>query len=94
MSKLIAIFEGREIRKVWHDGEWWFSVADVIEVLSETTNIRDYIKKIRKRDKDLDSYWGTNCPPLEMLARDGKYYLSDAADTEVMLRLSHSRLSY
>lgn len=68
----IAIFQKKEIRKTIHNNEWWFSVADVIEALTDTVEVRDYIKKMRKRDKELDFYWGTNCPLLEMMAKDGK----------------------
>ena len=67
-STKIAIFRKKEIRKTIHNNEWWFSVSDVIEALTGTVNIRDYIKKIRKRDTELDIYWGTNCPLLEMMA--------------------------
>ena len=63
----IAIFQGKTIRKVIHNSEWWFSVADVIEVLTDTKNVRDYIKKMKKRDPELQIYWGTNCPLLEIM---------------------------
>lgn len=65
-NKLI-IFQDKQIRRVWHGDEWWFSVADVVETLTNTVDVRDYIKKTRKRDKELNSYWGTNCPRVEML---------------------------
>lgn len=70
----IAIFQRKELRKTIHNNEWWFSVADVIEALTDTVDVRDYIKKMRKRDKELSVYWGTNCPLLEMTAKDGKKY--------------------
>lgn len=75
-STKIAIFQKKEIRKTIYNNEWWFSVADVIEVLTDTVDVRDYIKKMRKRDVGLDIYWGTNCPLLEMLAKDGKKRLT------------------
>ncbi|MBI2436266.1 MAG: Bro-N domain-containing protein [Candidatus Magasanikbacteria bacterium] len=86
----IAIFRKKEIRKVIHNDEWWFSVADVIEALTNTVDIRDYIKKMRKRDKELDSYWGTNCPPLEMIAKDGKKRKITSANTEGIFRIIQS----
>jgi hypothetical protein len=61
----VAVFKGKEIRKTIHNNEWWFSVADVIGVLTESTDVRQYIKKMRQRDPQLDSYWGTICTPLE-----------------------------
>ena len=64
ISKL-AVFEGRETRKTIHNGEWWFSVADVVETLTDSVDTRQYIKRIRQRDHELDSHWGTICTPLE-----------------------------
>ncbi|KKQ54623.1 MAG: Prophage antirepressor [Candidatus Falkowbacteria bacterium GW2011_GWC2_38_22] len=86
----IVIFGKKEIRKVIYNKEWWFSVADVIEALTDTVDIRDYIKKMRKRDKDLDSYWGTNCPLLEMFAKDGKKRKITSANTEGIFRIIQS----
>jgi len=86
----IAIFRKKEIRKVIHNNEWWFSVADVIEALTDTVDIRDYIKKIRKRDGELNSYWGTNCPLLEMLTKDGKKRKITSANTEGIFRIIQS----
>lgn len=86
----IAIFQKKEIRKTIFNNEWWFSVADVIEALTDTVNIRDYIKKMRKRDRDLDTYWGTNCPPLEMIAKDGKKREITSANTEGVFRIIQS----
>ena len=68
----VAVFKGKEIRKTIHNNEWWFSVADVIGVLTESADVRQYVKKMRQRDPQLDSYWGTICTPLELLAPDGK----------------------
>jgi len=78
----IAIFQKKEIRKIIFNNEWWFSVSDVIEVLTDTVDVRDYIKKMRKRDAELNSYWVTNCPPLEMMAKDGKKRKITSANTE------------
>ena len=86
----IAIFRKKEIRKTIHNNEWWFSVADVIEALTDTVDVRDYIKKMRKRDKELDSYWGTNCPLLEMMAKDGKKRKITSANTEGIFRIIQS----
>ena len=51
----IKLFESKQIRSVWNatDSKWYFSVADVIEVLTDSANVRDYIKKMRKRDPEL-----------------------------------------
>ncbi|MFH0779534.1 MAG: Bro-N domain-containing protein [Parcubacteria group bacterium] len=86
----IAIFQRKEIRKTIHKNEWWFSVADVIEALTDTVDIRDYIKKMKKRDKDLSAYWGTNCPLVEMTAKDGKKRKITSANTEGIFRIIQS----
>lgn len=86
----IAIFRKKEIRKVIHNNEWYFSVSDVIEALTDTVDIRDYIKKMRKRDIELNTYWGTNCPLLEMTAKDGKKRKIHSANTEGIFRIIQS----
>ncbi|MFH1030405.1 MAG: phage antirepressor protein [bacterium] len=65
----MLFFKKKEIRKAIYNNERWFSVADVIEALTDTVDVRDYIKKMRKRDKELNTYWGTNCPLLEKTAK-------------------------
>ena len=67
----IAVFKGKEVRKTIHNNEWWFSVADVVEILTDSSDVRQYIKRMRSRDQELNVYWGTNCTPLEMVAKDG-----------------------
>jgi DNA-damage-inducible protein D len=91
MSNLI-LFESKKVRRVWNEKEqkWYFSVHDIVEVLTDSVNVKDYIKKIRKRDKDLDSYWGTNCPLVEMLAADGKKRKIKAANAESLFRIIQS----
>ncbi len=61
----IKLIEQKQIRSVWNetDQKRYFSVADVIEILTDTVNAKDYIKKMRKRDPELNSNWGTICPP-------------------------------
>jgi len=86
----VAVFKGKEIRKTIHNNEWWFSVADVIGVLTESADVRQYIKKMRQRDPQLDSYWGTICTPLELLAPDGKKRETNCANTEGIFRIIQS----
>lgn len=88
----IALFEGKQVRKQW-DGKkelWYFSVVDVIGVLSASTDPRNYWKVLKSRLKQEGSELVTRCNQLKMQASDGKYYLTDAADTEAMLRLVQS----
>ena len=69
----IQLFEDRKIRTAWDEEkeEWYFSVQDVVAVLSESTDPKQYIKKMRARDPQLSANWGTICTPVQMLAADG-----------------------
>ena len=66
----IQLFEDRKIRTAWDEEkeEWYFSVVDVVAVLSESTDPKQYIKKMRARDPQLSANWGTICTPVQMLA--------------------------
>ncbi|MEI6426682.1 MAG: Bro-N domain-containing protein [Candidatus Absconditabacteria bacterium] len=86
----IALFEGIEIRKIIHNNEWWFSIEDIIEILTESSDPKQYIKKMRGRDKELGSNWGTICTPLAMIAKDGKRRNITASNTEGVLRIIQS----
>uniref|UniRef100_A0A831UBP3 Phage antirepressor protein n=1 Tax=Geobacter metallireducens TaxID=28232 RepID=A0A831UBP3_GEOME len=86
----LAVFEGREIRKTIYNGEWWFSVADVVEALTDSVDVRQYIKRMRQRDPELDSYWGTICTPLELLAPDGRIRKTNCSNTEGLFRIIQS----
>ena len=70
----IKLYENKEIRSAWDEEkeEWYFSVVDVVGVLSESKNPTDYLKKMRKRDEQLAFYIGTNCPQVEMKSSSGK----------------------
>ena len=70
----IQLFEDRKIRTAWDEEqeEWYFSVVDVIAVLTDSFNPTDYLKKMRKRDEQLASYLGTNCPQVAMMSATGK----------------------
>ena len=74
-ESIIKVFEGKNVRVVWNEAEekYYFSVADIIQVLTDTVNPRDYIKKMLLRDPELKSRWGTICPPTEILAPYGSW---------------------
>ncbi len=80
------------IRKVWHAEreEWYLSIFDVVKVLTESKDPKQYIKKMRIRDKELESKWGTICTPLQMLAPDGKMRKTQTANIEGILRIIQS----
>ena len=88
----IQLFEDRKIRTAWDEEkeEWYFSVQDVVAVLSGSTDPKQYIKKMRTRDPQLSANWGTICTPVQMLAADGKQRKVQAANTEGILRIIQS----
>ena len=91
MSNLI-LFEEKEVRRVWNEteGKWYFSVQDVVTVLTDSLNVKDYIKKMKKRDDELNLNWGTICPLVEMVANDGKKRKIQAANAEGLFRIIQS----
>ena len=86
----IAVFQESSIRRVWHNEEWWFALSDVIVVLTDSADPRQYIKKMRSRDAALDANWGTTCTPLALLAPDGKQRETNCANTEGLFRIIQS----
>ncbi len=88
-NKLI-VFQGKEVRRSWHNDEWYYSLVDIVAVLSESKNPTDYLKKIRKRDEELKTYIGTNCPQVEMQTTSGKNRKTLAGNTKDAFRLIQS----
>ena len=88
--KEIVLFEGKEIRKVWHNEKWYFSIIDIVRILSNSTDARNYWKVLKSRLNEEGSQLVTNCNQLKMESSDGKYYLTDVGDKEVILRLIQS----
>ena len=88
----IKLFEQKQVRTLWNEDEekWYFSVQDVVEILSESADVKQYIKKMRSRNPELNSNWGTICTPLKMLAADGKMRKIQTSDTEGILRIIQS----
>ncbi len=88
----IKLFESRQIRSVWNDEEqkWYFSVQDVVEALTDSSDVKQYIKKMLSRDEMLKSNWGTICTLVQMKAADGKKRKVQASDTKGLLRIIQS----
>jgi DNA-damage-inducible protein D len=90
-NKDVILFEAKEIRRYYNqDTEiWYFSLVDIVLALSESKNPTDYLKKMRKRDVELNSYLGPNCPQVEMLT-NGKKRKTLAGNVEQIFRLIQS----
>ena len=88
----IKLFEEKHVRSVYNeqDEKWYFSVQDVVQILTNSLDVKQYIKKMLTRDEQLKNNWGTICTLVEMKAADGKIRKIQAAQTEHILRLIQS----
>ena len=88
----IKLFEDKRVRVLWDEEQekWFFSIIDVVGVLSESDNSRKYWSVLKTRLKVEGNQLATNCSQLKMKAEDGKMRLTDVADTEEILRLIQS----
>ena len=91
-ESVIKLFEGKQVRIVWDEEheKYYFSVLDIVQVLTDSADAKQYIKRLRTRDAELNLKWGTICTPVEMLAPDGKRRKTQAADLEGIFRLIQS----
>ncbi len=92
MENKIKIFENKQVRALWNadEEEWYFSVIDVVEILTESQNPRKYWSVLKTRLKADGSEVTTKCSQLKMQSSDGKYYKTDCLDTQGILRLIQS----
>ena len=88
----IQLFEGKKVRFVWDEEQekYYFSVIDVVQILTDSADIKQYVKRMRARDPELNVKWGTICTPVEMIALDGKKRKIQAADVAGILRIIQS----
>lgn len=88
----LKVFEDKKVRTSWNDTEekWYFSVVDVIGILTESVDVQSYWRKFKQRLKEEGNETVTNLHGLKMLAADGKMRLTDVADTEQLFRLIQS----
>ncbi|MBL4560979.1 MAG: hypothetical protein JKX79_08330 [Labilibaculum sp.] len=86
----LVVFHDKEIRRSWYKDEWYYSLVDIVAVLSESKNPTDYLKKIRKRDEELKNYIGTNCPQVKMQTSSGKNRKTLSGNSKDVFRLIQS----
>ncbi len=88
----LKLFEDRKVRTIWDDQteEWYFSVVDVIAVLTDSTDPKQYIKRMKSRDEELKSNWGTICTLLQLISADGKRRKEMVANMEGIFRIIQS----
>ena len=91
-ESVIKLFEGKQVRIVWDEEQekYYFSVLDVVQVLTDSADAKQYIKRLRTRDAELNLKWGTICTPVEMEALDGKRRKVQAADLQGIFRIIQS----
>lgn len=87
----LVLFENSKIRRIEFNGEWYYSIVDVIQILSESSNPRDYWYRLKKRMEDEEfSELSTNCRRLKMVAKDGKIRETDCGNRETIFRIIQS----
>ena len=90
-QKALAVFEGKNIRRTWHNEEWYFSVVDVIGALTDSVDAKDYWYRLKQRELESSEIeLSTICRQLKLPASDGKYYETDCANTEALFRIIQS----
>lgn len=91
-TNAIKLFEEKKVRAIWDDDmeEWYFSIVDIVSILTESVDGRKYWNKLKQRLKAEGSELVTNCHQLKLPAADGKYYKTDVATTEQVFRLIQS----
>ncbi len=89
-NKLI-VFQDKNIRRIWHEEEWFYSVVDIIEVLTDSKNPRDYWYRVKKRAGEEEKMeLSTICRQLKVASKDGKKYTTDCSNTEGVFRIIQS----
>ena len=90
-NNALVVFQGKKIRKTWHNNEWWFSIVDVIAVLTESVDARNYWKVLKHRIiQESENEVVTNCNQLKLPAEDGKMRETDCVNTEGAFRIVQS----
>jgi len=89
-DKALVVFEDKKIRRVWYKDEWYYSVIDVVQALTDSSNPRNYWNMLKSRELEHEVDLYTICVQLKMPAPDGKMRETDCANTEAILRIVQS----
>ena len=87
----LVVFQDKKIRRIWYNKEWYFSVVDVVEALTNSADAKDYWYRLKKREQESSgTELSTICRQLKLASADGKYYATDCANTKDMFRIIQS----
>lgn len=90
-QKALVVFEGKNIRRIWHNEGWWFSVVDVVGALTDSVDAKDYWYRLKQRELESAGIeLSTICRQLKLIAEDGKMRETDCANTEALFRIIQS----
>ena len=91
-ESIIQLFEGKKVRVIWNEQEekYYFAVADIVELLTDSADVKQYIKRMRSRDPELDSVWGTICTPHQFVSTDGKKHAVNCSGLQGIFRIIQS----
>ena len=90
VEKGLVVFQDRKIRRLWNNKEWFFSVIDVIQALTDSENPRNYWNMLKVRELEHGVELSTNCVQLKLPSSDGKFYWTDCANVKVLFRIIQS----
>ena len=89
-DKSLVVFRDKKIRRIWHQDQWFFSVIDIVETLTDSSNPRNYWNMLKKREAEQGIELSTFCVQLKLPSADGKSYETDCANTKVLFRIIQS----
>ena len=91
VDKSLIVFQDRKIRRIWHQDQWFFSVIDVVQALTDSVDAKDYWYRLKKRESESSgTELSTFCRQLKLPSADEKYYETDCANTESLFRIIQS----
>jgi DNA-damage-inducible protein D len=89
-ERKLVVFQDKKIRRIWYNDEWYFSVVDVVQALTDSSNPRNYWSMLKKREEEVEVQLSTNCVQLKLKSPDLKQRLTDCANTKSIFRIIQS----